>query len=78
MNKLPFIYDQKKDSDQDNSLQEQSLRNIREKKENEQRMKQLYHQMELLKEEADRYRRRVRELETEKTELQARLQKNQS
>ena len=77
MNKLPFIYDQKKDPKSDGLL-EQSLKNIREKKENEQRMKHLYHQMQLLKEEADRYRRRVRELESEKVELQARLRRIQS
>ena len=76
--KLPFIYGKKKDPDQDNSVLEQSLKTIREKKESELRMKQLYQQMQLLKEESDRYRRRVRELESEKAELQARLRRTQS
>ncbi len=78
MKKLPFIYGRKKDPDQDNSVLEQSLKTIREKKESELRMKQLYQQMQLLKEESDRYRRRVRELESEKAELQARLRRTQS
>jgi len=78
MKKLPFIYGKKKDPDQDNSVLEQSLKTIREKKESELRMKQLYQQMQLLKEESDRYRRRVRELESEKAELQARLRRTQS
>jgi len=77
-NKLSFIYSAKKDPEKDNSLLEQSLKNIREKKESEQKMKQLYHQMQLLKEESDRYRRRVRELESEKAELQERLRRTQS
>lgn len=78
MKKLPFIYSRKKDPDQDNSVLEQSLKTIREKKESELRMKQLYQQMQLLKEESDRYRRRVRELESEKAELQTRLRRQQS
>ncbi len=75
--KLPFIYDQKKDPES-NSLLEKSLDNIRKNKENEQRIKQLYQQMQLLKEEADRYRRRVRELETDKANLLAQVRRNQS
>lgn len=72
--KLHLIYGQKKDPKSE-SLLEKSLDNIRHKKESDLRVKQLYQQMQLLKEESERYRRRVRELESEKANLLEQLKR---